>query len=180
LSFDKSDDDNERDPFTFRYASAKNLAPEYNWSDRDQRHRVNAWTLVKLPGDIYMNNRISYYSAQPISEQCGAGNIGNGQRASSAAERICTDTLVPGAGRILPRNTLRKDNAYFSWDVRFSRPINLGRQGQVEAILEVFNLTGNDNFRDPSYGNLVFNFDGTIRSGLGDPRQLQAGLRWVF
>ena len=108
------------------------------------------------------------------SEQCGAGNVGNGQRAGSAADRIC------GNGSILKRNTLRKDNAYFSWDLRLSRPFDLGRQGQVEAILEVFNLTGNDNFRDPSYGNLVFNFDGTIRSGLGDPRQLQAGLRWIF
>ncbi len=174
LSFDKSDDDNERDPFTLRYVRADSLQAEYNWSDRDQRHRVNAWALVKLPADIYMNNRVSYYSAQPISERCGAGNVGDGTRAGSAADRICAD------GHILLRNTLRKDNAYFSWDLRFSRPFNLGRQGQVEAILEVFNLTGNDNFRDPSYGNLVFNFDGTIRSGLGDPRQLQAGLRWVF
>src|SRR6266545_2520960 len=180
LSFDKSDDDNERDPFTFRYAKANNLAPEYNWSDRDQRHRFNGWALVRLPAGVLMNNRLSFYSAQPISEQCGAGNVGNGQRASSAAQRICTDTLVAGAGRILPRNTLRKDNAYFSWDVRFSRPFNVGTRNQVEALVEVFNLTGNDNFRDPSYGNLVFNFDGTIRSGLGDPRQLQAGIRWLF
>jgi len=50
----------------------------------------------------------------------------------------------------------------------------------VEAIVEVFNLTGNDNFRDPAYGGLLFNFDGTIRSGLGDPRQVQAGVRWEF
>src|SRR5207302_6949589 len=70
LSFDKSDDDNERDPFTFRYAKANDLAPEYNWSDRDQRHRFNGWALVKLPGEIYLNNRVSYYSAQPVSEKC--------------------------------------------------------------------------------------------------------------
>jgi len=180
LSFDKSDDDNERDPFTFRYAQADSLHAEYTWSDRDQRHRVNAWALVKLPGGLYMNNRVSSYSAQPVSEQCGAGNVGNGQRAATPSQRICSDATAPGAGRILPRNTLRKDNAYFSWDVRFSRPINLGSQGQVEAIVEIFNVTGNDNFRDPAYGGLLFNFDGTIRSGLGDPRQLQAGLRWVF
>jgi hypothetical protein len=173
LSFDKSDDDNERDPFTFRYARPNNLAPEYNWSDRDQRHRVNAWALIKLPGDVFMNNRVSYYSAQPVSEQCGAGNVGNGQRAASANDRVCLN------GTILKRNTLRKDNAYFSWDLRLSKDFNVG-QGQIEAIVEVFNLTGNDNFRDPAYGNLVFNFDGTIRSGLGDPRQLQAGLRWLF
>jgi hypothetical protein len=179
LSFDKSDDDNERDPFTFRYVRPESLEREYNWSDRDQRHRFNGWALVKLPGDVFMNNRVSYYSAQPISESCGPrpGNLfapPAGDRATGPADRICA------SGTILRRNTLRKENAYFSWDVRFSRPFRAGTRGQVEAIVEVFNLTGSDNFRDPSYGNLVFNFDGTIRSGLGDPRQLQAGLRWTF
>src|SRR6266699_3606099 len=62
LSFDKSDDDNERDPFTFRYARPDSLQHEYGWSDRDQRHRFNAWTLVKLPLGLYMDNRLSYYS----------------------------------------------------------------------------------------------------------------------
>jgi hypothetical protein len=174
VSFDKSDDDNERDPFTLRYARANNLAPEYNWSDRDQRHRFNAWALMKLPGEIYLSHRVSYYSAQPVSEKCGAGNVGTGQRAVSPQDRICPN------GSILPRNTLRKDNAFFSWDVRISRPINAGREGQAELIVEVFNLTNSDNFKDPAYGGLLFNFDGTIRSGLGDPRQLQAGVRWTF
>ncbi|PYP95867.1 MAG: hypothetical protein DMD34_06100 [Gemmatimonadetes bacterium] len=80
---------------------------------------------------------------------------------------------------MLTRNTLRKDNAYFSWDVRLSHLFNAGHS-QFELILEVFNITNTDNFKDPAYGGLLFNFDGTIRSGLGDPRQLQAGLRWVF
>ena len=179
LSFDKSDDDNERDPFTFRYARADSLQRDYNWSDRDQRHRINAWALVKGPGGVYLNNRVSYYSAQPVSESCGPSPFSPfapaaGQRATSAADRNCA------SGAVLQRNTLRKDNAYFSWDLRLSRPFDIGRQGQLEAIVEVFNLTGNDNFRDPAYGGLLFNFDGTIRSGLGDPRQLQAGLRWLF
>jgi len=181
LSFDKSDDDNERDPFTFRYAQANNLGPEYNWSDRDQRHRFNGWALVKLPGDVFLDNRVSYYSAQPISASCGPWS-GNpfappaGQRATGPADRICG----PSGATVLLRNTLRKDNAYFSWDVRISRPFPIGTRSQVEALVEIFNLTGKDNFRDPSYGNLVFNFDGTIRSGLGDPRQVQAGVRWLF
>src|SRR5438309_2250192 len=103
LSFDKSDDDNERDPFTFRYAKADNLGPEYNWSDRDQRHRFNGWALVKLPADIFMDNRVSIYSAQPTSEKCGAGNKGSGQRAASPADRICYNGATP-TGVILPRN----------------------------------------------------------------------------
>jgi carboxypeptidase family protein len=171
LSFDKSDDDNERDPFTLRYAKVDSLGREYNWSDRDQRHRVNGWMLAKVFG-FYFNNRVSYYSAQPTSEKC-IGNQPSGIRAVSPQQRICAD------GHILLRNTIRKDNAYFSWDIRISRPFPAGARGQLEAMIEVFNVTNADNFRDP--GSTIYkNFDGTIRSGLGDPRQLQAGVRWVF
>ena len=179
LGFDKSDDDNERDPFTLRYAVANNLAPEYNWSDRDQRHRFNGWVLVRLPGDIRFDNRVSYYSAQPTSVSCGPTAANPfappaGARASSPQDRVCAD------GSILLRNTLRKDNAYFSWDISLAKTLDFGVRNQAELIIQVFNLLNRDNFRDPSYGNLLFNFDGTIRSGLGDPRQLQAGVRWVF
>jgi hypothetical protein len=174
LSYDKADDDNERDPFTFRYARADSLEKEYNWSDRDQRHRVNAWVLAILPGDIYVNNRLSAYSAQPASEVCGTGNVGTGQRASQPSQRICPD------GHVLQRNTIRRDNAYFSWDVRLSKPLNFGRQGTLELILEAFNVTNHDNFKDPSTAGTFLVFDGTIRSGLGEPRQFQAGARYLF
>jgi hypothetical protein len=175
LSFDKGDDDNERDPFTFRYARADSLQAEYNWSDRDQRHRFNAWVLAILPGDFYLNNRISAYSPQPASESCGADNQGTGVRvAVNSAQRICPD------GHIIRRNTIRRDNGYFSWDIRLSKPFNFGRQGTFEAIFEAFNVTNADNFKDPSSGGTFLNFDGTIRSGLGEPRQFQVGGRWLF
>ena len=179
LSWDKSDDDNERDPFTFRYARADNLAPEYGYSDRDQRHRLNGWLLAHLGGGLFMNNRVSIYSAQPTSESCGPSPFSPfappaGQRATSPADRNCTD------GSVLQRNTLRKDNAYFSWDVGFTWPINLGSRGRLELIAQMFNVFGSENFRDPAATSLLFNFDGTLRSGLGDPQQTQLGLRWQF
>ena len=173
LSADRSDDDNERDPFSFRYARADRLDREYGYSDRDQRHRFNAWALTQLPWQLGLNNRISAYSAQPRSAKCGAGNQPTEVPAGSPSDRICAD------GSIIDRNTLRKDNKYFSWDVRLTRPFETGA-GRVEAIAEVFNLTNADNFRDPSSAGLLFNFDGTIRNGLGDPRQVQLGLRYVF
>jgi hypothetical protein len=80
---------------------------------------------------------------------------------------------------ILQRNTLRKDNAFFSWDVRFSKPFAVGKNS-MEVIFEIFNLFNTDNFKDPASGGLFLNFDGTIRSGLGEPRQAQAGVRYVF
>src|SRR5256886_17481274 len=66
-SKDKSDDDNERDPFTFRYAKITNLDAEYGYSDRDQRHRLNAWLLWNAPAGVDVNFRHSYRSAQPKS-----------------------------------------------------------------------------------------------------------------
>jgi hypothetical protein len=174
LSFDKSDDDNERDPFSFRYARADQLGAEYGWSDRDQRHRFNGWMLARLPWEVLMNHRISVASAQPMSEQCGAGNQGNGERAAAPGQRICAN------GTILQRNTLRKENEFFSWDIRLSRAFRFGERRQLEAILDIFNVTNSDNFRDPAATSLLFNFDGTVRGGLGDPRQVQLGARFVF
>jgi len=174
LAVDKSDDDNERDPFSFRYARADRLDREYNYSERDQRHRLNLWALYKFPFEIYANNRFSWYSAQPTSEKCGANNRGTGERATSPTDRICPN------GSILLRNTIRRDNALASWDIRLSRPFRTTGRGQVEAIAEVFNVLNRDNFRDPSSTSLLFNFDGTIRNGLGDPRQIQVGIRYGF
>ena len=144
LSWDKADDDNERDPFTFRYARADSLEKEYNWSDRDQRHRFNAWVLAVLPGDVFLNNRLSAYSAQPTSEVCGPANVGTGVRASQPSQRICPD------GHVLQRNTIRRDNAYFSWDIRLSKPLYFARDRALELIFEGFNVTNHDNFKDPS------------------------------
>lgn len=179
LSYDKSNDDNERDPFTFRYARPDRLDADYNWSDRDQRHRVNAWLLALLPADISINNRLSAATAQPVSESCGPSPFSafappRGQRIANDIDRNCAD------GSVLTRNTLRKDNAFIQWDIRFSKRFRTTGSGAFEAIIEIFNVTDTDNFLDPTFGELLFNFDGTVQSGLGTPRQVQVGARYVF
>ena len=172
-SKDKSDDDNERDPFTFTYAKANALASEWGYSNRDQTHRFNGYLLMKLDYGFVLNNSFSYRSATPVSEKC-VGNAASGQRATSPQDRICTN------GSILGRNTLRRSNEYASWDLRVSRAFNMDGGRSLEAIVEVFNVLGRNNFRDPSANGLLFNFDGTIRSGYGDPRQIQAGMKYSF
>jgi hypothetical protein len=79
-------------------------------------------------------------------------------------------------GSIVRRNTGRKDNKYSSLDLRLSKDFKLSAL-TIEPIVEAFNLLNSDNFLSPEVTNLVFNFDGTIRSGNGDPRQVQFGLR---
>jgi outer membrane receptor for ferrienterochelin and colicin len=173
LSWDKSDDDNERDPFSFRYAQADSLQTEYNWSDRDQRHRLNAWLFWEIPWQIYLNNRVAYQSAQPVSEVCGAGNVGSGNRASSQSDRICAD------GSILLRNTLRKNNEFFTWDLQIQRPFPLG-SGFLTIQVDIFNVTSRSNFLDPATTTTYQNFDGTFQSGQGNPRQVQVGMNYAF
>ena len=170
LSFDRSDDDNERDPFTFRYADASDLAPEYGWSDRDRRHKATGYLAFSLPGDIAFSNIVRYLSASPVSESCAR----RGDRAAQPSDRICAD------GTILERNTLRRDNEFFTWDLKLSRPFTLGGGRTVEPVFEAFNLTNADNSLDTAQGSLLFNFDGAIRSGLGDTRRAQLGVRVRF
>ncbi len=167
-SKDMSDDDNERDPFSFRYAKITDLEKEYSYSDRDQRHRVNAWLLYRAPYDIDVNVRYAYRSAQPQSIT-----------ASGAVANAPTDRINPD-GSVTRRNLGRKDNQFNSLDLRFTRDFKYGPRLTVQPILEVFNLTNSPNFRRPEVTSLIFNFDGTVQSGNGDPRQVQVGLRILF
>ncbi len=172
LSWDKSDDDQERDPFTYRYIAYDNLAAEYGYSDRDQRHRFNGSALWQAPGKLNVNLRYSYRSAQPLS-LAADGSI------SQAPFGPASDRIRPD-GSIVERNTGRKDNVYSAFDLRLSREFAAGKSVRFEPIFEVFNLFNSKNLLAPQTGNLVFNFDGTIRSGLGDPRQAQVGLRLLW
>ena len=80
-------------PFTFRYVDATRLDREWGYSDRDQRHRFNVWTLAGLPGEVFLNNRLSYYSAQPTSASCGGDNRASARPTTNpwgpASDRIC-------------------------------------------------------------------------------------------
>ena len=82
-------------------------------------------------------------------------------------------------GSIIKRNTLRKDNEFFSWDLRISKDFAVGGT-TIQPIFEVFNLTNSKNIKRPEITNLLFSFDGTVQSGFGDPRQVQLGVRVRF
>lgn len=166
-SRDLSDDDNERDPFSFRYAKITNLEKEYSYSDRDQRHRLNAWLLWQAPGHLDVNFRYSYRSAQPKSI------TRDGRDANTPQDRINAD------GSVTRRNLGRKDNAFNSLDFRLSRDWKVGRL-TIQPALDVFNVFNSANFHRPETTSLIFNFDGTVQSGAGEPRQAQIGLRILF
>jgi hypothetical protein len=157
LSVDRSTDDNERDPFSFRYVDPRNLTPEYGYSDRDQRHRFNAFATFVLPYDISFSPIVQIRSAQP----------------TSVANRN------PSPNVIVQRNTLRLKNEFYAFDIRASKSFKITERVALEGIFEAFNLFNSRNQRSLSRP-LTFNFDGTVSTGFGDPRQAQLGVRLKF
>jgi len=155
-SVDRDDDSNERDPFSFRYANLFDLSREYSYSDRDERHKFNFYTIANLPGGFDANVRMQAHSAQPIS-----------------GTRIVN-------GEIVRRNLLRKDNAFFTFDFGVARPFRFGERYSLIPKVEVFNLFNNDNNVNPLTTPLASDFSGFLRVGVGDPRQAQLSLRFEF
>ena len=175
-SKDKSDDDNERDPFSFRYAKITDLAAEYGYSDRDQRHRLNSWLLWNAPMGVDVNVRYSYRSAQPKSITASGADAGNAQARCSKrnADGSCTADAV-----VTRRNLGRKDNLFSSLDLRFTKSFPFGNY-RLEPAIDVFNLFNSKNLHRPEVTSLIFNFDGTVQSGVGEPRQMQLGVRLIW
>jgi outer membrane receptor for ferrienterochelin and colicin len=182
-SKDKSDDDNERDPFSFRYAKITNLDAEYGYSDRDQRHRLNSWLLWNAPMGVNVNVRYSYRSAQPKSLSCVVSDAFCGKDSFGIPRFMATaqtpqDRINPD-GSVTQRNLGRKDNVFSSLDFRLTKDFPFGKY-KVQPAIDVFNLLNSKNFHRPEVTNLIFNFDGTVQSGVGEPRQMQLGLRVLW
>jgi hypothetical protein len=156
-SKDYDDDSNERDPFTFRYADLHNLAAEYSYSDRDERHKFNFYTVANLPWGFDANVRMQAHSAQPITDE---PRFQNG-----------VDT---------GRNSLRKDNAFFTFDFGVARPIRFGEHYALVPKIEMFNTFNNKNDVNPLSSPQLFDFNGFLRVGVGDPRQAQLSVRFEF
>ncbi|HEX8503133.1 MAG TPA: carboxypeptidase regulatory-like domain-containing protein [Pyrinomonadaceae bacterium] len=153
FSKDMDDDSNERDPFADRAFDINNLQLDYALSDRDIRHRFNFYTNVELPAGFELNARAQARSAQPISPEVRLG---------------------------ADRNTLRKNNEFFSLDWRLQRPFRFGESAAVIPIFEMFNTFNTENNINPLVTPGLFNFDGFLRQGVGDPRIVQLAVKVVF
>jgi hypothetical protein len=162
LSEDLADDDNERDPFSYRYAVVTNFQPDYGFSDRNERHRFNAFGLWQAPWGIEFSPLISFHTPQPKS-------VG-----SSPADRVLDN------GYIIRRNSIWKNNTLFVFDFRAAKTFRFSERFRLQASVDAFNLTNRANPKRPETTSLLFNFDGTVQSGFGDPRQAQLGLRLLF
>jgi hypothetical protein len=155
LSKDTDTDSSERDPFTDRSFDLPldQLDRLEAPSDRDIRHKFNMIAYGNLPAGITGNARIQARTAQPIT---------------------------PAGGTADDRNSIRKDNEFFTFDWRVMRPFTFGNNYQLIPTLEMFNTFNNRNNINPLITPALFNFDGFLRLGVGDPRQVQLSVKFVF
>lgn len=172
-SVDKDDDSNERDPFTFRYADLHNLAAEYSNSDRDERHKFNAYTDAELPWGFHGNIRMQAHSAQPITDVANVPATGTPCSITNSNTRFVN-------GVDCGRNHLRKDNAFFTFDFGADRRFHLGEKMSLIPRIEMFNTFNNKNNINPFSSPALFDFNGFLREGVGDPRQAQLSVRFEF
>jgi len=157
LAKDEDDDSNERDPFTDRSFNFFDLSKDWGPAARDIRHKFNFFGYFVIPHGFWANTRVQYRSAQPIT----------------ASPRILN-------GNDRGRNGERKDNEYFSFDWRLGRPFRFGTNYELTPIIEMFNTFNNTNNINALTTNLLFNFDGFLRTGVGDPRQVQLAVKFTF
>jgi hypothetical protein len=166
-SRDKDDDSNERDPFTDRSFDVLNPSLDYALSDRDIPHKFNFYGYFELPWKLELTPRVQARSAQPATPS----------------------TLALVGTTRTNRNTLRKDNNYYSIDWRLSRIFKITETVELIPQIEMFNTFNNKNYINSSFlpGNQssltapsLFNFDGYLRQGIGDPRQVQLSVRLRF
>jgi hypothetical protein len=181
-SEDLDDDSNERDPFTFRYANFFNLAGEYSYSDRDERHKFNFYTYADLPWKIVGNVRMQAHSAQPVTDLPSSTGVSTGAPCTinNSQTRFVVTALNSGVTVDCGRNHIRKDNAFFTFDWRLERDFKIGERFTIIPTVEMFNTFNNKNNINTLSSPLLFDFNGFLREGVGDPREAQLALRLTW
>ena len=88
--------------------------------------------------------------------------------------------ISPSPRKGADRNSLRKDNEAFSFDWRLQRPFKFIEHYSIVPQIEMFNTFNNTNNVNPLASPGLFNFDGFLRQGVGDPRQVQLSVKFIF
>jgi hypothetical protein len=170
-SRDYDTDSNERDPFNdfsgpaLPSCSVTNqdacFPMHLDWalSNRDEPHKFNMFLTGNMFWGIDGNLRIQAHSAQP----------------DALPRHIDTVT-----GLMVARNSGRKDNKYSSVDWRLSRPFKFKDRYALIPMVEMFNTFNSANNVNTLSAPALFDFNGFLRVGVGDPRQVQLALKFTF
>jgi hypothetical protein len=189
-----SDDDSERDAGGFAHVDSFNLAPEYNFSALDIRHNFTANSVYTLPFGFQISGILRARSGLPLDARAGSDLNRNGNN---------NDRPYFGPGQMFERNYFR-NRGFTTTDMRLLKNFNIrGERVRLQFSVEAFNIFDIDNVVFAGFTNNYgpgFQANGTtapvaadfmrLRAAdgsyfrqnqqLGNPRQLQGGLRLFF
>ncbi len=158
LSKDEDDDSNERDPFTDTSFNFFDLAKDWGPSNRDIRHKVNFFSYFVIPHGFWANTRVQYRGPQPITANPRSLN-GDRSRPQRGAEgqrvllvRLASRSAVP------VRRALRDD----------------ADPGDVQHVQQ------REQHQPADHDRCSSTSAGFLRTGVGDPRQVQLAVKFTF
>ena len=150
------------------------LDAEYSYSDRDQRHRLNAWLLWHAPG----RHRREPALLLPLGAAAIVARRAHAARIAAATAR--SPTASDPDGSVTQRNLGPQGQRVLVARPARSRSSSARQRCRPRADRRGLQPVQQRRTSRPEVTNLIFNFDGTVQSGLGDPRQAQLGVRLIW
>ncbi len=195
LSYNKSNDDNERSTGASSYQNPFNFKQEYNWSTLDTRHQVTGYTVYQAPWGIELSGLFRYRTGYPIDPTTGGDT-------SELLNGISRPLQAPGVPYL--RNSFRNRN-YKTADIRFLKSFAVRETMKLQFSAEMFNAFNFENIQfqgqgfiyglgvlpsgqpapvDPRFERLksptTGKYDSSTVFQQGTPFQAQLGLRVTF
>ena len=174
-----------------------NVGKDWGRSDNDQRHRLvvsasantptgPATTMwERLSNGFQASTMLQYYSSLPFNVVSGVNSLQGTAGRPFADGSASAANFDVTAVDFIPRNA-GTGSDFFSLGLRISRSFRLPRGGQIQGLLEAFNLTNRTNaitrnttFGPGSFPDTPVSSFNTV-TAVGDPRTLQFGVRLSF
>jgi hypothetical protein len=165
---------------------------EYGYNSTDTPQNLAVSTSQSLPWGLQLSVIARYLSGTPVGVSVGADLDGDGytagDRPRGLAPRIGRGDLETQLALIntfrasvnMPPITLEnmKLQPLKALDVRATKTLELGGARRMQVFLEAFNIT---NFVNPSNGSGNMRLSTfLVSTGVGVPRQIQWGARYMF
>jgi outer membrane receptor for ferrienterochelin and colicin len=131
LSYNYSDDDNERLASGFDHDNGFNLAPEYYFSRLDARHLLQYNTIVDLWKGFTVSSLGRFRSGRPLDPLTGSDSNGD--------NNIFSDRAYSAPGVSFKRNSFR-DLRTYNVDMRVAKNFRIRERMSLNVTADFFNL----------------------------------------
>ena len=152
---------------------------EWGPTGADERHRLVATGVFELAYGVQLSPVLQLASARPYNLLAGTDLNQDGNSGNNGGDRW----VDPATGQQVSINSARGDNT-FVFDMRMTKFFNLGNSTRkIGAFVEAFNLFNTANFGAQYTANgrsAVFRQPNGYIPGIGYPRQVQLGARFLF